>query len=134
MILLVSALKKDTNYILQILDSNEKIIETYNFEQQTEAQEEMKYLAVGRYTLRLIEDLNKNGKWDVGNYDLKKQPERIYSKTVSDLRANWDVEVIVRGTDFELNAGSARITEEDEDGIEGRKEVKGAKSTGRRKN
>ena len=134
LILLVSALKKDTNYILQILDSNEKIIETYNFEQQTEAQEEMKYLAVGRYTLRLIEDLNKNGKWDVGNYDLKKQPERIYSKTVSDLRANWDVEVIVRGTDFELNAGSARITEEDEDGIERRKEVKGAKSTGRRKN
>ena len=133
LILLVEALKKDTNYILEIIDPNEKIIETYNFEQQTEAREEIKYLTVGKYSIRLIEDLNKNGKWDPGNYDLRKQPERVYSKSISDLRANWDVEVKVRGTDLDLESSSP-IKSAEEEQSEQREKEKSGKTSGKRKN
>lgn len=132
LILLISSLKKDTNYILEILDPNGKTVETYNFEQKTESREEIKYLTVGRYTLRLIEDLNKNGKWDVGNYDLKKQPERIFSKTISDLRANWDIEVNIKGTDLDLKSSPIQAAASDRP--ERSEKEKGAKSSGRRKN
>lgn len=47
------------------------------------------------YTLRIIEDENKNNVWDTGNYQLKKQAERvIYFPKPVDIRANWDVEQI----------------------------------------
>ena len=131
LILLVESLKKDTNYILEVLDPDGKIIETYNFEQQTDSREEIKYLEVGKYSIRLIEDLNKNGKWDPGNYDLKKQAERVYSKSISDLRANWDVEVKVRGTDLELETPVKSAEQQQE---EDREKEKSGKTSGKRKN
>lgn len=46
-----------------------------------------------KYRLRIIEDKNKNQKWDTGNYLKKVQPERVYylPKEI-ELRANWDIE------------------------------------------
>ena len=54
----------------------------------------LKELAPGEYTIKIIHDENSNGKWDVGDYDLKIQPELIdyYSSPIK-VRANWDVEV-----------------------------------------
>lgn len=49
-------------------------------------------LLPGTYQLRLIEDLNANGRWDPGNYDEKRQPERLLLWPVEPVRANWDVE------------------------------------------
>jgi hypothetical protein len=47
----------------------------------------------GDYELRILYDDNKNGKWDVGNYSLKLQPEKVITlnKKLS-IRANWDNE------------------------------------------
>ena len=46
-----------------------------------------------KYRLRIIEDKNKNQKWDTGNYLKKVQPEKVYylPKEI-ELRANWDIE------------------------------------------
>ena len=33
----------------------------------------------GEYDLRILYDENKNGIWDTGNFDKKKQPEKVYS-------------------------------------------------------
>ena len=33
----------------------------------------------GEYELRILFDENKNGKWDEGNFALKRQPEKVYS-------------------------------------------------------
>ena len=48
---------------------------------------------VGKYTVRVIYDDNKNGKWDSGNVKKRTQPENvwIYSKTIT-LRSNWEAE------------------------------------------
>ena len=50
-------------------------------------------MSPGTYSLELIEDDNANGFWDPGNYLQSQQPERIFVKTLEELRANWDLEV-----------------------------------------
>jgi hypothetical protein len=44
----------------------------------------------GEYNLRIIHDINNNGKWDTGNYLKKIKPENIvhYNDTIK-VRANW---------------------------------------------
>lgn len=46
------------------------------------------------YSLKIIIDENKNGNWDVGNYNEKRQPEKIYIyKEKIDVRDNWTFEI-----------------------------------------
>lgn len=47
----------------------------------------------GQYTARCIADVNRNGKWDTGNFVTKAQPEEVKRFALTQkLRANWDVE------------------------------------------
>ena len=132
LILLVDSLKKDTNYIVEVLNPDGSILNSFIFEQQTEAKEELKFLPVGEYSIRLIEDLNKNGKWDPGNYDLKKQPERVYFKKIEQLRANWDVEVKIKETDLNLEISSP-IRPKRDIAEEKREKARGGTTTGKRR-
>lgn len=50
----------------------------------------------GDYTLRVVTDRNRNGRWDSGNYDLYRQPEPIYLRPLDKLRANWDLKSAVQ--------------------------------------
>ncbi len=88
-----SKIETKEEFILQLLDKSNKILEeiknnkTHNFEN----------IPAGNYSLRLLIDLNKNGKWDAGNYITKEQPEPIVfynnPKGGKDifLKANWQV-------------------------------------------
>lgn len=51
---------------------------------------------VGKYTISVVYDSNKNGKWDSGNVRKKLYPENIwiYNKDIT-LRSNWDAEETV---------------------------------------
>ena len=81
----------NSKYILHLLDSNSNIIRefknvnslsTYIFD----------YIRPGKYTFRLIEDLNSNDLWDTGNYLKQVQPEPVYYfPSELDVRANWDL-------------------------------------------
>ena len=81
----------DSKYILHLLDSNSNIIRefknvnslsTYIFD----------YIRPGKYTFRLIEDINSNDLWDTGNYLKQVQPEPVYYfPSELDVRANWDL-------------------------------------------
>ena len=46
----------------------------------------------GSYSLEIIEDQNKNGRWDGGDYYKKMHEEKIYTYTLNELKANWDQE------------------------------------------
>ena len=50
------------------------------------------YLTPGKYSLRIIVDMNKNNRWDTGSYLRHIQPEQSFepNKTI-EIRANWDV-------------------------------------------
>ncbi|MEO6832982.1 MAG: Ig-like domain-containing protein [Chitinophagaceae bacterium] len=64
-------------------------------------------LAPGTYTLRIIEDKNENGRWDVGNLFLKIQPEKVipYGNTIN-LKAGWEQQI-----DFEESKNKRKDTD-----------------------
>ncbi len=55
---------------------------------------EYKNLSPGNYLLKTIEDKNNNGKWDTGDYLLKKQPElvKLFEDKI-DLKGGWDLDL-----------------------------------------
>jgi hypothetical protein len=83
--------KKETGYIIELLSSNQKLIrKDIIFFSKTV---EYKHLLPGSYHISVTEDVNKNGKWDTGNYRKKIQPEKIYiiDKELI-VRGYWDIE------------------------------------------
>ena len=61
-------------------------------------------VAVGAYSIRIVEDLNQNLRWDGPNYDLQRQPEKLLFKKVEPLRANWTQEAVI---DWKLGGDSS---------------------------
>ncbi len=89
-------------YHIRLLVKGQEPVATFNYEGQGSYSDEVKSLAPGDYQLEIIEDLNRNDRWDAGKYDTKRQPERVFIRTLETLRANWDLEVDVDlGTLFE---------------------------------
>jgi len=78
------------NYIVELIDdSKEKLFD----KRLLPSDHILKYIKFtgGKYSIRLIEDSNKNGKWDSGDVYLKRQAERIwYLDRTFTIRANWE--------------------------------------------
>ena len=66
---------KNKNPVLQFVQNNEVI---YSYPLTTEKWNAPLFNP-GEYELRILFDDNNNGKWDPGNFDEKKQPEKVYS-------------------------------------------------------
>ena len=82
-------LDKFKNPVLQFILNNE-IVNSYPL---TSATFNRKLFNPGEYQLRILNDDNLNGIWDPGNYDLKKQPEKVYSISQAlSIKANWENE------------------------------------------
>ena len=81
----------NSKYILQLLNANNEIIREYK-NAYSNSSYTFNYVIPGKYTFRLIEDLNSNDVWDTGNYIKRKQPEPVYYFPGEiDVRANWDL-------------------------------------------
>ena len=81
----------NSKYILQLLNANNEIIREYK-SAYSNSSYTFNYVIPGKYTFRLIEDLNSNDVWDTGNYIKRKQPEPVYYfPSEIDVRANWDL-------------------------------------------
>lgn len=80
---------QDIGFIVDLLNENETIIRTEAIDSPQEVRFEL--LDPGNYLIRVTYDTNKNGKWDTGNFLLKKQPEKVkYIDKLFELRANWE--------------------------------------------
>ncbi len=53
---------------------------------------EYPYLPPGQYTMKAVEDRNDNGRWDTGDQDKRRQPEKVIhlGKSIH-VKANWDI-------------------------------------------
>lgn len=77
------------NPVLQFVVNNE-VIKSFPL---TSAKWASKLFTPGDFELRILYDDNKNGRWDPGNYLLKKQPEKVQSISQKiNVKANWDNE------------------------------------------
>ena len=77
-------------FIIELIE-NKKVVKSYE-RPMPGNNYAFELLKSGKYTIRLIEDKNKNREWDTGNYLKKIQPEKvIYFWKEIDVRANWDI-------------------------------------------
>jgi len=90
MIFTVTVPDQTKNYIFELLSADRKLIKSQPFHQNQKLT--FSNYAIGKYRVRIIYDLNKNGKWDTGNVKNRTLPEAIwyYNKELS-LRANWEM-------------------------------------------
>jgi len=90
--------KNSADFIVELLSSNQRVVSKEIISSSKTI--EYKHLLPGNYRIRVIEDKNKNGKWDTGNYRKKIQPEKIFyiDKEIT-IRGFWDIE-----EDIELRA------------------------------
>jgi len=80
-------------YVIQLM-KDEELIDSYVY---TLGQDKVIFerLVPGTYVVQIIEDQVPNGKWDPGNYLSRRQSERIYQVSLTDLRANWVMEEVL---------------------------------------
>lgn len=92
-IIKVSIQTKEANFIVELLDKNEKVIKL------TRSKPEITWdnIQPGDYKLRVTIDSNNNGKWDPGNYFKKEEPEVVLyyqgekKNTTISLKQNWEL-------------------------------------------
>jgi hypothetical protein len=79
-------------YIAQMVTEDEtKVFRTFIINRNEHIN--LEYLVPGKYKIKLIRDTNRNGVWDNGDYQTRKQPEQVYYYSeVLTLRAYWDLE------------------------------------------
>jgi hypothetical protein len=98
-VLLLSNL--DQSILIQLMDDKDKIIRAIR--RNEPGTTEFPWLEPGKYKLKVIFDINDNGKWDTGKYLQKIQPERVklYTGEIN-VRTNWDLELNWNLTDEEV--------------------------------
>lgn len=88
---------KKENYVVQLLNDKEQVVRTERRElpltSTAEQKIEFKNLPPGNYFIKVIEDTNKNGRFDEGDYLKHVQPEIIYYNiNPVKLLADWEIE------------------------------------------
>lgn len=80
----------DSLAYVELLDPSDKPLRTAKV---VDGKADFYYLAPGKYSARLVNDRNGNGRWDTGLYDKKQQPEEVfYYPLIVELKALWELE------------------------------------------
>jgi len=87
----------EKQYVLKLLDADNKAVETFTFTGETEKKITIRNIKVGSYHLQAIDDINNSGEWDSGDFSKKVQPERIINfRETYEVKGNWDLEIEVK--------------------------------------
>jgi len=80
------------NFVLQVKDDKGKVVK----EEKLTSSQSFTYnnMYPGKYNCTIVNDLDGNGKWTTGDFELKRQPEPIYYlKQEVNIRSNWDLKI-----------------------------------------
>ncbi len=91
--LTVRNMNPDINYIVHLMQGK-KELSIDHFQSDSIYVHSYGAMQPGKYSVQIIEDVNKNRRWDPGDYKLKKQSERLFFREFQEeLRAGWDREL-----------------------------------------
>ncbi len=91
-ILAVKGLDSTKHYVIQVISTSDVEVASFNVDNKKTFDKRVEMVSPEEYKLKVIEDTNINRRWDAGNYDTHRQPERIFWKPIEGLRADWEVE------------------------------------------
>ena len=91
-LLSVTNLDSTRQYVLQLITGGGTLEKEFVVKNTSKFNKRIETLLPDDYTLKIIEDTNRNERWDTGDYDTHRQPERIFRKKIQGLRANWELE------------------------------------------
>ncbi len=80
--------------IIQLLEDgkDEKLVKQMDTVVVAGKELKLSYLSPGQYRVKLIDDRNKNGRWDTGDYEKGILPERVYYlPKVLEVKSNWEI-------------------------------------------
>lgn len=86
--------KADIPYVLE-LRKGDRLVER-SVLTPPDTTHQFKDLLPGSYTLQVVEDENRNGRWDTGNYTERRQPERIITSETQAINAAWEGELLLK--------------------------------------
>jgi len=109
MIVFIDTFDFQSDYILELM-SGEKIVKREIISSQVDKLV-FELLDPKTYSIRLIKDDNKNGKWDPGSYKEKRFSEKIASKEIEAIREGWENEVRISMNIFDQEIQSQPIEE-----------------------
>lgn len=90
--LLLEDLLPEEQYVVILLNSANTEVLRQTVQGATTQKFSLSALQPGQYSLRVIQDTNRNGRWDAGLYDAARQPEPVFLFPLEQLRANWELE------------------------------------------
>lgn len=80
----------DSLAFVELIDPQDKVLRRIRVKN---GRAEFYYLNPGKYSARLVNDRNGNGKWDPGSYEEGRQPEEVfYYPQIIDIKALWELE------------------------------------------
>ncbi len=94
-ILTVNGLDENYDHKIDLLFRGDEVVETVIAKNVATFNITWSSMTAGDYSVQILQDRNQNGKWDPGNYDLKTQPEKRFSKGLEKLRSNWDLDAVI---------------------------------------
>lgn len=92
-------LDSSINYIVELLEG-EKLVNTSIISEKGSELIKYSLLNPGSYSLRIIEDANKNNMWDPGSYQLKRYAEKIIVQNLKAIKEGWENEEEINATIF----------------------------------
>jgi uncharacterized protein (DUF2141 family) len=118
LVLNITGLDSAKHYVFRILNQG-KLITSRVFSGADQFQFDLPQLKPATYTLEVIFDENENGKWDPGNFLMRKHPEIIKQFTLDPIRPDWDMEQTVeiekKTVDTDPEDSEEAIDEEEDD-------------------
>lgn len=89
----IDSLIENEQYIFQLYADKKVVIENIFTTKSPTQLLEINNIVPGKYHVKLIQDSNKNMRWDPANFKDKKMPEEVFSWQIQELRADWKLKV-----------------------------------------
>lgn len=84
-------------YVIKLLNAANETVKEFFFTGNGERKVTVDNILAGTYRFVVIDDTNKNGVWDTGDFSHKIQPEKTYPyKETYQLKGGWDLDVEVK--------------------------------------
>ncbi len=84
-------------YIIRLLNATNDVVKEFLFSGNGERKVSAENILAGNYKFVVIDDTNKNGEWDSGEFKNKIRPEKIFPyKDTYQLKGGWDLDVEVK--------------------------------------